>query len=180
MKKTSLVDNNLAAYITAKLDIQKDVKVVELSAHPDLVTDARLVTLKLLMLAQQKQSKNTPPPYKGLALWVAAMVLPLTEKINQKSAREDLIHSLKKAASTGQLEKICSLIFRDQLFTADRMEYEKARGIYKYHEESVKQLCDKKRLAMNATLHGRYFSVAMGYIALVLSLYFSFSTYVRL
>lgn len=180
MKKTSLVDANLAAYITAKLEINKEVKVVELSAHPDLVTDARLVILKLLMLAQQKQAKNSPPPYKGLALWVASMILPITEKINQKSAREDLVYSLKKAASTGQLEKICSLIFRDRLFTDDRLEYEKARSIHKYHEESVKQLRDKKRLAMNATLHGRYFNVAMGYIALVLSLYFSFSNYVRL
>jgi hypothetical protein len=183
MKKSSLIDAHLAAYIAAKLDIQKDIKIYELAAHPDLMSDTRLVMLKLLMQAQHKQTGKTassPPPYKGLAIWMAATILPIAEKIHQKSTREALIRQIKKAASTGYLDRIAQVMFSDRLFAEDRAEFERAKALYKFHEDSVIELNDKKKLERGATLHGRYLSVAMGYIVLCVALYFSLSSHLHL
>lgn len=180
MKKTSLIDAQLASYIASKLDITKEIRVLELAAHHDLMTDSRLVMLKLLTLAQQKSGKPGSVSHKGLALWTASMVLPITEKIHQKSTREILVKELKRAAASGVLERITSLLFQDSLFSNDRMEYEKARALYQYHQDSIVQFRDPKRRSFSATYHGRYFSVAIGYLVLLASLYFSFAEYVRL
>jgi hypothetical protein len=177
MKRHSLIDAHLAAYLTAKLEIVKELRVLELAAHRDLQNDSRLVTLKLLALAQQK-IKNTP--LKGLAIWAASMVLPMVEKIHQKSGRAILIKEINKAAKTGIIENIAFLMFKETVFTEDRREYGRAQIAYQYHLDAIKLLKDEVQLKIRAREMGRSATVTFGYLVLSVAVYLALNPYVNL
>lgn len=175
IQRHSLIDNHLAAFLTSKLEIIKDVRIMELAAHPDLLTDSRLIMLKLLAQAQQKIGN---PPLKGLAAWAASTVMPIADKLKQKSNRELLKKEITKAAKTGLLGTLAFLLFKDAVFSLDRQEYTRAKHLYQYHYDSVVYLKDAKKLHRSATEIGRRLSVTIGFLALLLTLYYSLSPYV--
>lgn len=177
MKRASLIDIHLAAFLTSKLEITKEMRVLELAAHADLFVDQRLVMLKLLSHGQQKMGNV---PLKGLAAWVAEMILPIAGKIHHKSNRELLIKEIRKAAATGVLDKIALLLFRDKLFSDDRFEHTRAKSLYRYYETSLVSYKDTTRIKKIAMLKGRSISVTVGYLVLGLGLYVAFGPYVRL
>lgn len=177
MKKVSLIDTHLAAFLTGKLEISKELRVLELAGHPDLFSDQRLVTLKLLALAQQKIG-NTP--LKGLAAWCAEMVLPIANKLHNKKAREAVIKEIKKAAASGIIERIAFILFKESLFSQDLWGYQRACNLHKYYKESIAGHEDRTKLKKLAMLNGRSISVMVGYLVLAAGIYFALDPYVRL
>lgn len=177
MKKVSLIDTHLAAFLTSKLEISKELRVLELAGHPELFSDQRLVTLKLLALAQQKIG-NTP--LKGLAAWCAEMVLPIANKLHNRKAREAVIKEIKKAAASGIIERIAFILFKESLFSQDLWGYQRACNLHKYYKESIAGHEDRTKLKKLAMLNGRSISVVVGYFVLAAGIYFALDPYVRL
>ncbi len=174
LKRSSLIDSQLAAFLTSKLEITKELRVLELAGHPDLVLDQRLIMLKLLAQAQQKMNNQ---PLKGLAVWVAATIMPIAQKLHQKSSRELLIKEIKQATKTGLLGTIAFLVFRDKIFTDDRREFLRVKHLYQYHKDSIVSLQDDKKIKRSAVLMGRKASVTIGYLIVGIAMYFAFDPY---
>jgi hypothetical protein len=177
MKKSSLIDVHLAAFLTCKMEITKELRVLELAGHPDLFIDQRLITLKLLAMAQQKAGN---PPLKGLAFWALEMVTPIVQKIHHKSNRETLTKELTKAAKTGILEKIAFLLFKETIYSQDRIEYDRAKLLYAHYQNMIAGHKDSTRLKKLAILNGRSMSVTIGFLALIFGTYLALDPYVRL
>ena len=174
-KNLSLIDSHLAAYIANKLDIKKEIKVVELSAYPDFANDQRLILLKLLAMAQQKSGAKK---YPELTQWALNMTMPIIGKLHQRSGRELFIKEAKKAAKTASLENLAFTLFKPDIFHADSRDYQTAKNLHKYHNEWIEKLQDSKRLLHESRLLGRQVSVIIAYFVLGLTLYYVFDPYI--
>lgn len=171
----SLIDAHLAAFLACKLDIKKELKVIELSAYPDMATDNRLVMLKLLTMCQQKMG-NTKLP--DLCQWVSTSVMPVIGRIHQRSSRELLIKEVKKAAKSGLLENIAFTLFKSDVIGSDKRDYEQAKALHDYHHAWIEKLQDKKRIINESRTIARNACVTIAYFVLALTLYWVFDPYV--
>lgn len=173
-KQHSLVDKHLAAFLAAKLEMTKVMRVVELGAFPDFANDNRLIMLKLLAQAQQKIGN---PPLKGLAVWATEMIWPIIDKLHRKSTRETLMKEIRKAAKSGILEQVAFIMFKAQIIGEDLNEYQRARNLCKFHKSKVQYFTDKQKLRIVAREIGRQVSVTIAYVVLALTIYLVTKTY---
>jgi hypothetical protein len=173
----SLIDTHLASFLANKLDITKEIRVLELAGHQDLFLDQRLIILKLLAMAQQKTGN---PPLKGLAVWMSQMISPIVDKLHQKSSRELLRKELAKATKTGILENIAFVLFNEKIFNEDRQGYQRATILYKFHNDAASKFKDTTKMRQKAMQRGRDMSVTIGYIVLAFGIYNALNPFIRL
>lgn len=174
-KTTSLADKHIAAFLTNRLEINREVRIVELGKFPDLVSEDRLVMLKILTLAQQKLRNPSLP---GLSQWAAEMVLPALGMLHQKSRREALEQKVLKYADKGILEKITFLLFDKNLFKFDRREHGRAKALYRFHLELYNHLQDDSKLALKSKIIGQQIAFAIGLATLAFIAYNSTSAFI--
>ena len=164
----SLVDKHLAAFLTAKMEMTKVMRVVELAAFPEFANDNRLIMLKLLAQAQQKVGN---PPLQGLTIWAADMIAPIVDMIHKKSTRKTLRKEITKAIKSGLLERLAFVLFQAQIIGDDLQEFGNARALCNFHKGKVKHFSDTKKLRLIAREYGRQISVTIGYLVLAFSVY---------
>ncbi len=173
-KTTSLADRHIAAFITNRLETNREVRIVELGKYPELSGDDRLVMLKILTMAQQKLRN---PALPGLTQWGVEMVLPILDTIHQTSRREKLKQKIQSLASKGVLEHISFLIFNKELFNYDRREYSRAQSLYRFHAEMHQYLQDNSKLRLKSKIFGQQTAWMLGMLALALVVFKSSSIY---
>ncbi len=168
MKNTSLVDRHIAAFLTNRLEVNREIRIVELSKFPNISTDERLIMLKILTMAQQK-IKNKPLP--GLTKWAIEMILPTLDELHQTSRREKLLERIHRFGEKGVLEKITFLVFDKSMFTYDQREYSRADALFRFHKEMYNFLQDGGKLRLKSRILGQQFAWFLGFLTLVVVAY---------
>jgi len=176
-KQHSLIDPHVAAFIADKIDLKKELRITEFSAYPEFASDSRLVMLRLLAMAQQKAG-NTP--YPNLAQWIMNTVMPVIGKLHQRSSRELLVKEIKKAANSGMMETIAQSLLKTEVLANDQNEFERAKKLFRYHQDWIKKLQDMKRLQQESREVGRRISITIAYFVLAFAIYQLFSPYINL
>ncbi len=177
LQKYSLIDKHLAAFLTAKMEMTKVLRVVELGSFPEFANDKRLIMLKLLAQAQQKIGN---PPLCGLAIWAADMVQPVIAKLHRKTTRDTIRKAVRNVAQVGKIDQIAFVLFNAKTIGEDMREYENARILCNFHKEKVKYYTDPKKLRLLARENGRQISVTCAYIVLAVSVYLVAQSYIHL
>lgn len=149
--ESEVLDRHSAAFICSKIDMQKDLKIHELQSLPSLVTNTKLISLKLLVAAQEKTGQFK---LRGLAAWMAYRLMPLLETIHNRKARLNAQTQLAKAASSGDLRQITTLMFSDSLFQSDSARFEDAARNYHAFSAKIEELRSEENLASESERAG--------------------------
>ncbi len=174
-KTDSLVDRHIAAFITSRLDYNREIRIVELSKFDDLVDDDRLIMLKILTMAQQKLRNQ---PFPALTKWAVEMISPTIDKIYSKSKREKIREKILLLESKGILEPISFLICDKEMFANDRKSYGRAKALYRFHLEMLNFNRDQNKTRLKARIRGQEAAWYIGMLALAISVYFNAKVYI--
>ena len=169
-KTGKLVDRHVAAFLTNRLELNREVKVVELSGFGDLAQDERLIMLKILSMAQQKIRNK---PLYGLTQWATEMVTPILDNLHQTSKREKMKTKVQQLVEKGMLERIAFLLFNKEMFAYDEREYNRAQALFRFHSKMLSFLKDNGKLRLKARVIGQQSAWFMGIIALGFVVYSS-------
>jgi hypothetical protein len=150
---SEVLDRHSGAFIASKLDMQKDLKIHELQTMPSLVTHPKLISLKLLIAAQEKTGLLK---LRGLSAWVAHRIMPLLDNIHNRKARSLAQTNLAKAASSGDLRQISALVFSDGLFRSDSSRFEDAARNFYAYQNKIEELRSEENLASQSERNGYF------------------------
>ena len=169
-KTTDIVDRHIAAFLTSRLDVNREVKVVELSGIGDMANDERLIMLKILAMAQQKMRNK---PLHGITNWAVETVLPILNELHQTSKKESMKQKVYQLAEKGILERVAFPLFNREMFEYDKQEYSRAQALYRFHHKMLAFLQDNGKLRLKARIIGQQTAWFIGIITLIAVAYSS-------
>jgi hypothetical protein len=150
-KDSEAVDRHIAAFIYSKMDIQREIKVHELSHLPYLANQSKLIALKLLIHAQEKTGLLK---LKGLSAWVGQRLLPLLDQIHNRKLRNGIEQQLIRVSQSGDLRQIANVILNPNAFSNDATRFEEAVYIYQYYGKRIEEFKSDDVLLSQATRLG--------------------------
>lgn len=173
----SPLDRHSAAFLAARMGINKEVYISELGRFPELAGNPKFLTLRLLLSAQDRMGN---PPLRGLCHWVAMDCLPILEKLHNRKIRDSIQSDIKRACHTGQLSGIARVLFDAGYYLRDQVEFQRAAAYYRLNSEKISNISNPTYLMGRGKRLGRQISVwAAGLICcitiyLVMEQYFYF------
>jgi serine/threonine protein kinase len=162
---TTLVDRHIAAFIAAKIDITKEVKLTDLSVIPVLAKNPELIVLRILTKAQQRNDKMH---LVGLTTWAAMRVEKMLDEIHNRVIRKRMKMELKPAAQDGLLGDIVSIIVNRDAVSRDHDGFAMAISLYSINKKRIERLRDAGVVGSYARHFGGQISTTISYIILTI------------
>ena len=159
---TSLVDRHIAAFIAAKLDIVKEIRLDDINI-PTLMENQELVMLRLLVKAQQKHIKVK---LVGLCAWCGMRIEKMIDEIHNRIIRKRQKLQLKKLASSGHVKEVLSLIINRGVITRDMDGFAQAIALHEINTKRIEYLQNPLILEYKSRKSGGKMAVAISYLAL--------------
>ena len=166
--ETSLVDRDIAAFIAAKIDMGKEIRLYDLASVPALADNQELIMLKLMAKAQQKHARLQ---LVGLCTWAAMRVEKLIDTIHNRIIRKRLKMQLKKLAQTGNLYEVITAIINVDVSFHDNDGFAKAIALHQINHDRMERLNNKDILAYKAKRAGGKMAMVISYLALAITSY---------
>lgn len=167
-------DAHLAAFITNRLDLNREIKLQELNTSAELMKNHSLVMLKILAHAQSKAKEG---PLKGLSYWFAARLLPLLDGMHSRARQRRLRTELQSIAAKGVLENISGLLLSAQGFEADGRDFNLAVADYAARRNHIAALKNPSDLAYYANIKGRGIAQSIAYSVCLATVYITLKSY---
>ncbi len=162
------LDRHAAAFLTAKLNINKEITAQEVGPFSDLVREPKLLVLKLLAIAQEK---NNHVSLKGVANWAALASFPLVERYRNRRIREAVYREVSHAARTGQVSGIYRALTNTIYLANDRTEFKRAQNLFRVNNQRIRAISDERYLNDQARSVGRTAARWTGYATLIVTLF---------
>lgn len=160
------LDRHIAAFIAARMDMAKEVKIPELKRIPALAQNPQLVVIYMLAQAQRKAGK---PKLKGLTSWAALRIVPLIDNFHSRTIRRRLRSGLKNAAKSGELDKIFDLLMDAHTVQEDIQGFQRAVHLFTKNGKKVIKLENHKRLKNRADQFGLVLAMIVSYSTLLVT-----------
>jgi hypothetical protein len=173
---TSFVDRHLAAFCMSKLDIAKEMRINDLEAIPSLTKNKELITLRILVRAQQRYDKLQ---LVGLATWAAMRVEKMIDEIHNRSLRKKLKRKLRAAASTGYLSEVLGVLINRDVVNKDFEGFGRAAIVHARNRRAIEQLRSTKYINQTAEDIGGRIGSVIAYVALTISAYLAIASFLR-
>ncbi|MDX2095854.1 MAG: hypothetical protein SFW64_07965 [Alphaproteobacteria bacterium] len=167
---TSLVDRDIAAFLASRIDMGKEIRILDLASIPALAGNEELIMLKLLAKAQQKHPRM---PLVGLCTWAAMRIEKMIDTIHNRIIRKRLKLQLKKLAQTGSLHEVMGAIINIDVSLHDYDGFIKAIALHQINHERMKHLQSEDILNYKARRAGGKMAMIISYIALAVTFYIS-------
>ncbi len=167
-RNTDPLDRHIFAYLAAKLNIQHDIKLLELESIPTLARNRDIIMLRLLATAQHRCGNIQLP---GLTHWLASRILPALDAIRGNTNRHMIKKALLNAADTGYTQNMASIVIDSAYSTADTRGFAHAYNLY---HNNVKQIAAfRKGVGFEFNSGKLAFTIAKGfaYAALFITFY---------
>ncbi len=169
------LDRHCAAFLTTKLNINKEVTIQEVGPFIDVAREPKIVILKLLAIAQEKTDHM---PLKGLACWAALTVFPMMERYRNRRIRDAVYREVMHNARIGQLSGIYRALTNTIYLANDRTEFKRAQGLFRNNAERIRALSDDSYLMSQAREAAQSASRWFAYLALCIVLFYTMQTMV--
>ena len=168
---TPFTDRHLAAFIAAKIDMGKEMKLNDVSNVAALASNQELVMLRILAKAQQKHPKLV---LVGLSTWAAMRIEKMIDEIHNRLIRKRLKLQLKQLASSGHLNDVLGAIMNRDMISRDIGGFSEALAMHSLGQEKIMRLKNEDVIGYKARdMGGRIASnicysimVIVGYIKL--------------
>lgn len=158
------LDRHSAAFLTAKLNLNKEITAQEALPFHDLVRDPKLLTVKLLAIAQEK---NNHIALKGLTNWVALSVFPLIERYRNRRIRDAIFSEVLQSARSGQISGIYRALTNNVYLANDRAEFRRAQSLFRVNQQRIQDLDNDAYLQEQAHMVGRTSARLLAYAVLL-------------
>jgi hypothetical protein len=168
------IDTHIAAFVASKLDINKEVRLLELEIIPHMVSHPALIALKLFMLAQ---TKIRQPMLKGLSYWLAARLFPLLDNIHKRNRRRELQVELRDLSGQGTLQTLNDFFLNSNIFTNDMQHFQKTSEDYALRTAQINALKNNTYLARHSRMVGRGFAQSVAFSICFITVYFTLKSY---
>ena len=165
---TAFTDRHLAAFIAAKIDMGKEIKLNDLTNVPALATNQELIVLRILAKAQQKQNKLV---LVGLSTWAAMRIEKMIDEIHNRIIRKRLKLQLKKLASSGSLVEVLGSIINRDMVTRDLDGFSEALALHSLGQEKILRLENEDVVSFKARDMGGRIATNICYTAMVITGY---------
>lgn len=145
---TSFMDRHLIAFIATKIDMGKEVKLLDLSTIPVLANSPELVAMKIIAKAQQKYERLQ---LVGLATWGAMRIEKMLDEIHNRTMRRDLKKSLRKLAASGSLNDVLSAVVNREMALRDHEGFAKAIALHQINHMKIERFRNPKLIQNQAS-----------------------------
>lgn len=166
------IDRDIAAFIASYLNIQHEIHLTPLSAHPTLAKHPAMVALKLLAAAQQRTGIAYLP---GLTNWLALRILPLLDVIRSRTLKHKLVYMLGNAARSGSLVKMGEVLIESGYSQAEANAYQQAVRNFRQNDNDIKFYTKKEMIEY----HSKRLGARMAHYVAIVALLCSFIISVR-
>ena len=172
---TSFADRHLAAFVAARIDLTKEVRLDDLATIPTLATNEELIVLRILARAQIKVDRNNKMPLVGLCTWAAMRIEKMIDQIHNRILRRRLKLQLKRLASSGDLSAVLGLLINSDIAQRDYDGFTKAIALHQINHKKIERFENPRLVELYARDSGGRMAMAISYVGLAIVTYLSFS-----
>ncbi len=165
---SSMVDRHIAAFIAAKLDFTREIRLNDLTNIPSLAENQELIMMQLLARAQQKVPRMK---LVGLATWGGMRIEKMIDEIHNRVIRKRQKLQLKKLASSGSLREVLSSIVNREVITRDTDGFAHALALYDINTRRIEYLQNPLILEYKSRKTGGKMGVFVSFMALAIMAY---------
>lgn len=165
---TSFTDRHLAAFIASKIDVSKEVRLLDLSTIPTLANNAELIVLKILARAQARYERLQ---LVGLTTWAAMRIEKMLDEIHNRVTRKELKMELKRLAQSGVLADVLSAVVNRDIALRDHEGYAKAIANHQINSAKIERFQNPKLIEKSATELGGRLATNISGIALTITFF---------
>lgn len=162
---TRFDDAHIAAFIAAKIDMGKAVRMDELSIIPALMNNPELIAMRILARAQGKYKKLE---LVGLCAWAAQRIEKMIDEIHNRVIRRRLKLQLKGLANTGNLNEVLGIIINPSIIQRDYNGFTHAIALHEINYKRIEVLNNPLLLEYKAKKTGGRMAMMISYTALVI------------
>ncbi len=173
----SPLDRHSAAFLAAKMGINKEIFITELTRFADLSSEPKLIMLRLLLTAQDRIGGA---PLRGLCHWMAITCLPLLDRFHNRKIRKTLEEEIKRSCITGQLAGMAKVLFEPMYYLRDQLEFQRASTYYRLNEQKIRDISDPRYLLMRGKKLGQQISTWTAFLICLLVVYSVTEKYMHL
>lgn len=150
-KDHSLADKHLIAFIAARTNIKKEVRLTEMTHMPQLADNQELHAMIILARAQEKLKIASLP---GLCCWAATKIVPMIEEFKSQEIRSALSRDLATVLPSGKLSYLVGIVQNKDYIQKDCAGFIRASHMYRKNIIKMKRLKDKKNVWKRAQSNG--------------------------
>jgi eukaryotic-like serine/threonine-protein kinase len=147
----SLTDPHLMAFIAARANIRKEVRLTDMTYMPDLAENKELQAIIMLARAQEKMKIASLP---GLSCWAAKKIVEMIEQFKSQEIRTALSRDLATVLPSGKLSYLAGIVQNKEYIQKDCGGVIKATHIYRKNTLKIARLKDKKHIWKHAHRNG--------------------------
>ncbi len=164
---TAFTDSHIAAFVTSKINLNKEIRLHDLVTLPALSKNKELIVLTLLATAQKKH----PSQLVGLCAWAAMRIEKMLDQIHNREVRKDIKLNLKRLASTGSLDMVLRALVNRNLAIRDYEGFAHAIALHQINTNKIERFRNPRLTDYYARDMGGKFSVMIGYFVLMITSY---------
>lgn len=165
---TSFMDRHLAAFIASKIDLAKEVRLLDLQTIPKLADNPELVVLKILARTQARYERLQ---LVGLATWAAMRVERMIDEIHNRVTRKELKLELKRLAQSGSLADVLSAVVNREIAVRDHEGFAKAIAMHQINNAKIDRFQNPKSISKKANDLGGRLAAAISAIGFTITFF---------
>ncbi|MFK7973864.1 MAG: hypothetical protein AB8B66_03255 [Rickettsiaceae bacterium] len=156
------IDRHMIAFITAKLNIDYDIKTIALSKFPALSEHAVIRGINILHIVQE----YLPDINISNICQVIAKELQnlLQNNLHNREFKKSIVEQLQKIAPEGNLEKIINIISDQQQFINDYNGYYEVCRKVKFIEQKIRLIDQEEEIFNTHLILGQKTMVLLSYV----------------
>jgi hypothetical protein len=162
---TSLIDRHIAAFLAAKIDLNREIRLDDVTRIPELSENQELIMLRLIARAQQKHARLK---LIGLCAWSGMRIEKMFDTIHNRVIRKRQKLLLKKLVSTGSVSEVLSSIVNRDVVIRDTDGFVQALALHDINNKRIEFLQNPLVLEYKARKSGGRMAVTISYTALTI------------
>jgi serine/threonine protein kinase len=155
------IDRHIAAFINRDLEIEDSIKIKPLQNFPHIGKDTNVINTVMLALAQ---TKSGIVGLNNLSKWLRIKLNAVLEKMNSKVIKKNMQNALDKAADSGDINALYSVIADPSLVRKDIYGFQEAKKQYKMLVYEITKMQAQSNLDKMAYRIGLKISVMVSYL----------------
>jgi hypothetical protein len=137
----SIIDRQLAAFISMKLELPLQIRVPSLVNFPDFSTNLHIQSLALLSLTQQNSNIRSLPK---LSAKIVTGLQNVVDEFHSRFVRAEMQEKLAEVANKGSLSAILNIISDTKSLVRDRLGFRRAVEKYRKNAAQIIYLSNQK------------------------------------
>ena len=159
----TLVDRHIAAFVAAKIDLRKPIRLNDLTSIMGLHSNQELIMLRILAKAQQKHSSLK---LVGLCAWAGMHTEKMINEIHNRVIRKQQKLKLKKRAASGVINDVLMSVLNREVGDRDTDGFTHAIALHEINYKRIQFLKNPLILEYKSRKLGGQMATTISYSAL--------------